>query len=266
MKTKMMGVINVTPDSFYSGSRTATTKQAVEKALQMASDGADIIDIGGESTRPGSRGITAEEERKQVVPVISALEGRTNARISIDTYKPEVAQAAVDVGATIINDIYGGASPELLKLAADNDLEYIIMQMQGTPATMQQNPTYNNVVNEILAFFRERIAKAEEAGIKPAKIIIDPGIGFGKTTQHNIDILTNIDAFKAVKKRVMIGASRKSFIGRIIRTEENPLPAEERLAGSIAVATYCALKGVDILRVHDVKETVQAAKIMGRFL
>ena len=253
---QIMAIVNVTLDSFFAGSR-AIGDAAITKALSLAEEGADIIDIGGESTRP----ISAEEEIERVIPVIESIIDKTNAKISIDTYKPEIARAAVEAGAEIINDITGMHSQEMRELAADEHKEVVIMHMQGTPKTMQTNPTYQDVVKEIKDFFNQRIELCEDSGINPQNIILDPGIGFGKTTQHNLDILRNIESFKQLSKRLLIGASRKSFIGRILQNEEHALPPEERLEGSLAVAAYCALKGVDILRVHDVKETIRAVKI-----
>ncbi len=255
-----MGIINATPDSFYGGSRF-TNEAAIARAFNMVNDGAMIIDVGGESTRPGSEPITIDEELRRVIPIIKGLASRINASISIDTYKPEVAEKALDAGATIINDITGMANPMMRALAAKRGAEVVIMHMQGTPKTMQENPTYENIVTELEYFFIERILACENDGIEPEKIILDPGIGFGKTTMHNIEILKNINAFKSLGKRVMVGASRKSFIGKLLGSESQPLAPEDRLEGSLAIASYCALNGVDILRVHDVKETVRAITV-----
>lgn len=262
MQTKIMGVLNVTPDSFYAGTRFTVTEQAVGYGIKMADEGADILDIGGESTRPGSEAVDTEEEWKRVGPVIEGLVDGIDAKISVDTYKPEVAEKALEAGAEIINDITGMQSPQMRELAADNGADVVIMHMQGMPKTMQLNPTYQNVVNEIKDFFMERIALCESDGIAPANIVLDPGIGFGKTTRHNLEILRNVEEFKKLGKRLMVGASRKSFIGRILQNEEHPLPPEERLEGSLAMAAYCVWKGVDILRVHDVKETVRAVRLI----
>lgn len=259
---QIMGIVNVNVDSFYAGSR-ATGDAAVEKALQFAEEGAGIIDIGGESTRPGSEPISADEEIKHVLPVIEALVDSINAKISVDTHKPEVAEKAIESGADIINDITGMQNPHMRQLAADAGVEVVIMHMQGTPKTMQANPKYSDVVAEIKTFLKNQIVLCENDGIASHKIVIDPGIGFGKTTQHNLEILRNIDAFKSLGKRLLIGASRKSFIGRILGSEANPVPPEERLEASLAIAAYCSLKGVDILRVHDVKETLRVVKMAG---
>ncbi len=257
---QIMAIVNVTQDSFYAGSR-ALGETAIIKALALAEEGADIIDIGGESTRPGSEPVSLKEELDRVIPVIEGIVDKTNAKISIDTYKSEVAKAVVEAGADIINDITGMQSQEMRELAADEHKEVVIMHMQGTPKTMQTNPAYEDVVSVIKTFFIDRISLCEQAGINAKHIILDPGIGFGKTTQHNLEILRNVDKFKELGKRLLIGASRKSFIGRILQNEEHPLPPEERLEGSLAIAAYCTLKNVDILRVHDVKETIRAVKI-----
>ena len=260
-----MAIINITKDSFYAGSR-AMDDAAIAKALQLADEGADIIDIGGESTRPGSEPINIEEEIKRVVPVIEAIVDKLDkkTKISVDTYKIEVARAAVEAGATIVNDITGMQSQEMRELVSDEHLECVIMHMQGTPKTMQLSPAYQNVVKEIRDFLAERIDACETVGVHPQHIIVDPGIGFGKTTQHNLEILRNLEKFKELGKRLLIGASRKSFIGKILQNEEYPLAPEDRLEGSLAIASYCSLKGIDILRVHDVKETVRTIKILER--
>ncbi len=261
MKTKLMAIINVTPDSFYAGSR-AMSQQAVEMALRFVDEGADMIDIGGESTRPGSEIVSAEEELTRVLPVIEKLSKKINIPISIDTYKPDVALAAIDAGAKIVNDITGMRSKKMRELVADSKSQCVIMHMKGEPKTMQVSPTYSDVVKEVYAFLSSSIKNCEGDGINSKKIIIDPGIGFGKTTAHNLELLKNIEKFKKLKKPILVGASRKSFIGRILGNESTPLPPEDRLEGSLAIATYCALQSVDILRVHDVKETLRAIKVL----
>lgn len=260
MKTQIMGIINVTLDSFYAGSRF-TVEAAVSQAVKMQEEEATIIDIGGESTRPGSDAISIEQELQRTIPIIEALIDKVDAKISIDTYKPAVAEKAVEAGAEIINDITGMQSEKIREIAADSKCEVVIMHMQGNPKTMQVAPKYNDVIQEIKQFFVERISLCEQSGISSKNIILDPGIGFGKTTTHNIEIIRNIQKFKNLEKRLLVGASRKSFIGKILQNEEHPLPPEERLEGSLAIATYCALKSIDILRVHDVKETIRAVKI-----
>jgi dihydropteroate synthase len=259
LKTKIMGIINATPDSFYPASQ-AGGKEAVSLALHMEECGADIIDIGGESTRPGSDPVSADEELRRIIPIIEGLDG-ISAKISVDTYRPEVAIKAIKAGASVINDIGGMGGTAMRRLAAENGVEVVIMHMKGAPKTMQESPAYSSVVSEIYSFFEDRISLCEADGIEPGKIIIDPGLGFGKTTQHNLEILRGIKEFRGLGKRILVGASRKSFIGKIIGSEAEPASPEDRLGGSLAVAVYCALQGVDIVRVHDVEETARAIKV-----
>ena len=256
----VMGVLNVTPDSFSDGGKYLDSSFALDRAYKMAEDGADMIDIGGESTRPGAGKVSAAEELARVIPVIKKLSRKINIPISIDTYKPEVATAAIDAGAGMINDVTGMRSGgrKMAALAAKHKLPVVLMHMQGTPRTMQKSPRYNNVIAEILDFFEERIAFAADNGIDPENIVIDPGIGFGKTLADNILILRQLREFKALGRPVMIGTSRKSFIGRLTGIEE----PTERLSGSLASIIWCAVNGADILRVHDVKDTVNAVKVI----
>jgi dihydropteroate synthase len=262
LKTKIMGIINITPDSFYVGSR-AYGEMAIERAFSMCDQGADIVDIGGQSTRPGSEPISPQEELLRITPIIDKLATRIKCKLSIDTYNYKVAEYAADCGVQIINDINGMRSKAMRELVSDNKLECVIMHMQGSPKTMQVAPHYRNVVLDIKEFLAKRIKLCEEEGIKKSNIIIDPGIGFGKTLEHNLEIIKNIGDFKTFEKRVLLGVSRKGFIGKIDRTIYGP---EERLEGSLAVACYCTLKGVDILRVHDVKETIRAVKIIDKLI
>jgi len=252
-KTKhplLMGILNITPDSFSDGGKFSSLNKAVLRGIQMAEEGADIVDIGGESTRPGSKPIQAEEEIKRVVPVIKALRKKIKIPISVDTYKSEVAAAALDEGADIINDISALRMDEKTGiLAAKRKVKIILMHMQGTPADMQKNPKYKNVIAEIVLFFKQRLKKAKELGIAENKIIIDPGIGFGKTLEHNLEIIKRLEEFKILGRPVMIGPSRKSFIGKILG-----LGVSERLEGTAAVAAISIFNGADIIRVHDVKE------------
>lgn len=268
MKTILMGILNVTPDSFYDGGRYNSLDKAILHAERMITDGADIIDVGGESTRPGAESISLEEELGRVIPVIKELARRfPGISISVDTYKSEVARIAIDNGATIVNDISGlRFDSEMVKVISKNKVSVVIMHMQGTPKTMQLKPYYRDVVTEINAFFTERIRYCLNEGIEQDKIIIDPGIGFGKTTEHNLTILRHLDRFKSLNKPILIGTSRKSFIGRILGTEEAPLVAEERLEGSLATYVWCVIKGAKILRVHDVKEARAVIKLVERLL
>ncbi len=261
MKPKIMGIVNVTPDSFYASSR-AQGEKAVKAALLMCDQGADIIDIGGQSTRPGSARISSGEELRRVATVIDRLAARAQCKLSIDTYYCGVARYAAACGVQIINDITGMRSRAMRELVRDSKLECVIMHMKGSAASMRNSPRYNDVVAEVKGFLKSRIGMCENEGIAGGRIIIDPGIGFGKTAAHNIEIIRNIGTLRSLGKRVLIGASRKSFIGAIGGREGKPLPAEERLEGSLALACYCAIFGADLLRVHDVKETAAALRVI----
>lgn len=253
--TAVMGIINVTPDSFFSGSRVDEAN-LLRRVEDMIKHGAEIIDIGGESTRPGSDPVPLEEEIQRVIPAIKTIRSHFDIPISVDTYKSEVAKQALENGANIINDISAFRMDEnMVHVASYYKCPVILMHMKGTPKTMQQNPQYEDVVNEIIEFFKERIKFAENHGVQ--EIIIDPGIGFGKTLQHNLEILRRIDEFKSLGKPVLIGASRKSMIGMIL-----DLPPEERLNGTLAITAYCAMHNIEIVRVHDVKENVEVVKII----
>ncbi|MDI6916712.1 MAG: dihydropteroate synthase [Thermoplasmatales archaeon] len=253
-KTYVMGVLNVTPDSF-SGDGITNAENAVEKAKKMVEEGADLIDVGGESTRPFSKPVSESEEWRRVEPVLKKLMKEVDVPVSIDSYKPNIVKKALDIGAGIINDISGLRNREMVKIAAKYDAPVIIMHMKGTPRNMQKKPEYRDVVGEIFSFFRERIEYAENSGV--GKIIIDPGIGFGKNLEHNLEIIRRLREFKTLGKPLLVGPSRKSFIGKILN-----LPVDERLEGTLASAALCIANGADIIRVHDVKECVRAAKIM----
>lgn len=254
-KPLLMGIVNVTPDSFSDGGFYEDMESAVRHALNMVNDGADVIDIGGESTRPGSIPVPAEKEMKRVLPVIERISGKIDVPISVDTYKPEVARAAIERGASIINDItalrYGGS--KMAQIAADSDARVVLMHMKGTPATMQKKPHYKDVVSEILAFLERRAEFARKNGIKKSRIIIDPGIGFGKRLEDNLNIIRNLASFRGLGYPVLVGPSRKSFIGTILN-----LPPEQRLEGSLAAFAICVYNGADIIRVHDVAEARRA--------
>lgn len=257
-----MGILNVTPDSFSDGGRYADTELAVRRALALMDDGADIIDIGGESTRPGAATIDAAEEVRRTVPVIMALREATRERdigplISIDTRKPEVAEAAILAGADIWNDVTALSYDVRSEgLAAELGCPVMIMHMQGNPETMQDNPHYGHVLKEVKDYLSKRIDALDFAGVERENITVDVGIGFGKTQEDNLALLANLAEFKDLGCPVLMGASRKSFIGRIDGSS-----ADDRLGGSIAAALWCAQAGADILRVHDVSETVQAVKV-----
>jgi dihydropteroate synthase len=250
-KSYVMGILNITEDSFSDGGRYINPEKAIERALKMVEDGADILDIGAESTRPGAQPVSEEEEIERILPVVEKISKIVNVPISIDTYKAAVAKSALNAGADIINDITGlkgdGAMAEVI---ADSDAYAVIMHMQGTPQTMQLNPVYQEVISDICGDLKESLAIAEIAGIKHEKIIIDPGIGFGKTTQHNLEIIERLSEFKVMGCPILMGASRKSLIGNVLK-----LPVEERVEGSLAIAAVSAMKGASIIRVHDIKET-----------
>lgn len=243
-----MGIVNATPDSFYGGGKSVET--LVAQAIAMEKDGADFIDIGGESTRPGAEKIGIEEELDRVIPVIQELKSKVSIPISIDTYNPEVAKAAIDHGAALINDITGLENPSMQKLAAATGVTVCVMHMQGTPKDMQINPVYpNGILPDLVEWFEKRISLLLKNGISEDQIILDPGIGFGKTVAHNHEILHNLHKLKAIGFPLLIGLSRKSLIGKLLGK-----PPESLLAATIALNTWAILNQVDVIRVHDVKE------------
>jgi dihydropteroate synthase len=254
----IMGVLNVTPDSFSDAGKFFAVERAVEHGLKMAAEGAHIVDVGGESTRPGSEAITAEEELRRVIPVIEQLRANSEVIISIDTSKAEVARAAVRAGASIVNDVTGGrGDEEMMPLIAETNSAFIIMHMQGTPQTMQITPQYTNVVSEIADFFRQQYARAIVYSIDPMAIAFDPGIGFGKTLEHNLELLAQLERLRACDRPIVIGVSRKSFLGKLI----NSAQMSDRLAPAVALTSLLRMLGADVLRVHDVKENVNALKV-----
>jgi dihydropteroate synthase len=249
-----MGILNITPDSFSDGGLYLDREKAIDHGLKMAVDGADIIDIGGESTRPGSDPTPAEVELKRILPVISGIKRHTDALISVDTMKSEVARAAIEEGADIINDISALRNdPEMLGLAVEKNTPVILMHMKENPKTMQVNPRYDDVLSELYTFFEERIGRAVENGLNREKIIIDPGIGFGKRLQDNLTLIRNLHSFQPLDQPILIGISRKLFIGKILG-----LPSTDRVEGSIASAVISILQGAHILRVHDVAAVKRA--------
>ncbi len=260
-RTHTMGILNVTPDSFSDGGHFLDAGAAVEHGLRMAREGADIIDVGGESTRPGASPLSLLSEAKRVLPVIRALAKRTDVPISIDTYKPALAARALDAGASMVNDIFGLRKKGMAELVARRDVLVVIMHMQGTPRDMQLAPAYQDVVGDIHAFLRERLRFAEQAGVDPEKTVLDPGIGFGKTGEDNFRVLSRLREFWGLGRPLLVGASRKSFIGRAL-----DLPVERRLEGSLAAAVAAVLNGASIIRAHDVAETVRAARIADAIL
>ncbi|MFZ2726300.1 MAG: dihydropteroate synthase [Methylococcaceae bacterium] len=257
-KPQLMGILNVTPDSFSDGGRYSDIDLAVKQAQKMISEGADIIDVGGESTRPNAEPVEAEEQIRRVVPVIEAIRQYSSIAISIDTTSAQVAQAALKAGATMINDVSGGlADATILPLAAQAQVPIVLMHSQGTPKTMQDNPYYDDVVQEVLAILQQRINAALDAGIAQEQIIIDVGIGFGKRKQDNLDLLAHLDKFVALGNRVLLGTSRKRFMGSICHVDQ---PCE--LVTATAVTTALGvMAGVQLFRVHDVKENRQAIDV-----
>jgi len=251
-----MGIINNTPDSFSKDGLAGDFEAAVRRAEAMFSDGADIVDVGGESTRPGAEPVAANEERGRVIPIIETLSERHPGRISIDTMKPEIAEAALFSGASTVNDVSGLRNRGMIDVVAEHDASVIIMHMLGGPRTMQVRPRYKDLVGDISRYLSERIAAAEKAGVNPRKIMIDPGIGFGKTKDHNLEIIARLGEFKKLGKPIVIGVSRKAFIGKI-----TGMSVEDRLEGSIAAATLAVIHGADIVRVHDVAPTVRALAV-----
>jgi len=250
--TKIIGVLNITPDSFSDGGLYLRPEDAIKRIEEMIGEGAEIIDIGGESSRPGAEPIGEEEELKRVIPVIDAIK-KKKVRFSIDTYRSKVAQEALKRGAEFVNDISGMRfDKNMVKVVSDYNARVIIMHMKGTPKNMQRNPVYEDVIDEIMNFFAERIVFCEKNGVKRENIILDPGIGFGKRLEDNLKILKNLIEFRSFGTPVMIGASRKSFIKGITGA-----PVDERLAGSLAAVSEAFLQGIDYVRVHDVKETKQ---------
>ena len=259
----IMGVLNVTPDSFSDGGPFMSVDKAVEHGLRMVSDGARIIDVGGESTRPGAEPVSAEEELRRVLPVLDRLRESTTAFLSIDTTKAVVASKALSSGASIINDVSGGrADPEMMPLAASKKAAIIIMHMQGIPQTMQINPQYVDVVSEVADFFRQQYARAVEYGIDPMAIAFDPGIGFGKTVDHNLSLLAHLKQFRINDRPIVAGVSRKGFLGKIIESGE----ISDRLGATIALTALLRERGADILRVHDVKENRAGLRVTEKLL
>ncbi len=255
----VMGIVNVTPDSFSDGGQFLQADHAVGHALKMIEEGADLIDIGGESSRPGADSVPIEDELQRVVPVVEQLRSQTDIPISVDTYKAEVADASLKAGADIINDISAlRMDPEMVRVLAQSGAPVILMHMLGTPATMQQSPHYSDCVEEVSAFFVQRIAFAVQHGIARERIIVDPGIGFGKRLEDNLDLLGALHRFTQFGLPLLVGASRKSFISRVTGAQSSPT---ERLGGSIAAAVVARQRGANILRVHDVAATIEAIKV-----
>jgi len=261
-RTHLMGILNVTPDSFSDGGEFFKYDDAVKQGIRMAEEGADIIDVGGESARPGSEPITIEEELSRVIPVIETLSKETDVPISIDTYKSQVTKKALDAGAEMINDISAlRFDPQMKKIGAEYKVPIVLMHIKGTPKNMQENPYYDDVIEEITKYLKESIQMGEDAGVQRENIIIDPGIGFGKRLEDNLNILKNLKKFSILGCPILVGPSRKSFIGKILG-----LPVEERLEGSLASLAVSIMNGANIVRVHDVKESKRVACLVDTIL
>ena len=257
-----MGILNVTPDSFSDGGQFLTPRKAVAHALRMEEEGSDILDVGGESTRPGARPVSVEEELGRILPVVEKLSKRLHIPISVDTSKPAVAEAAIKAGACLINDVTALRNPRMREVAAFLGVPVILMHMRGTPLSMQRNPSYRRLIPEILGELRRSIAQALESGISRKKILIDPGLGFGKNVQDNLRILKNLSAFKALGFPVVVGPSRKSFIGRALVQADGEVPApKERVWATAAAVALSIAACADIVRVHDVKEMRQVERL-----
>ncbi|MBI2238887.1 MAG: dihydropteroate synthase [Actinobacteria bacterium] len=257
-RTLVMGVLNVTPDSFSDGGRFLDPEVAVDHALRMVADGADVLDVGGESTRPGSDPVSPEDERDRVVPVIKALAAEVpDVPISVDTRKHDVAAAALDAGATIVNDVSAGADPDMFAVVRDAGAGMVLMHMKGEPKTMQETPHYDDVVAEVKEYLRERVEAAEFAGIEPERLCVDPGIGFGKTLEHNLLLLRDIESFLDLPRPLLVGPSRKAFIGALL-----DVTADERVEGTAGAVAWLAARGAHIVRVHDVREMVRVVRVV----
>lgn len=256
-RTYVMGILNLTPDSFSDGGRYGSVDAAVAAAEAMVEQGAHLIDLGGESTRPGSEFVSVEEELRRVVPVAERLAGRLPVPLSVDTTKPEVAEAALSCGVELINDVSGLTwAPELARVAQRHGAGLILMHTKGKPKTMQENPVYADLWGEVLGFLAEGVRRAEEAGVPRSRLVVDPGIGFGKTLDHNLSLLRHLEELSVLGLPVLVGTSRKSFIGRVL-----DLPVQERLEGTLATVALAVFKGADFVRVHDVRATARVAKM-----
>jgi dihydropteroate synthase len=252
----VMGILNVTPDSFSDGGRFLDPSAAVDQAQRLVAEGADLVDIGGESTRPGAPEVEASEERRRVLPVVERLQAELRVPLSIDTRKPEVAAAAVEAGAALINDVEANRTdPEMWQVVARGNCGYVAMHMQGTPQTMQSAPSYSDVVGEVGLFLEERLDRLSDAGVGREQVILDPGIGFGKSLGHNLDLIAHLSQLGRLQRPILLGVSRKSFLGRLLGAE-----VPDRLPGALACTVWAALQGVQVFRTHDVGATVQALR------
>ncbi len=261
-RTLVMGVLNVTPDSFSDGGRFYDHEAAVAQGLRMAEEGADLLDVGGESTRPGSDPVPAGEERERVVPIVKRLAAEVDVPLSIDTRKAEVAAAALEVGATIVNDVSAGGDPQMFEVVRESGAGLVLMHMKGEPKTMQREPHYEDVVAEVRDYLRERAAFAEAAGIRREGIAIDPGLGFGKTTRHSLVLMKETAVLATIGYPLLVGPSRKSFVGDAL----GGLPLDRRALGTVGASAYMAAHGAHIVRVHDVREHVEALRVVDAIL
>ena len=264
---KVMGIVNVTPDSFSDGGKYSQTNLAIAHALMLVQEGATILDIGGESTRPNATPVSLQQELDRVIPVIETLVKQVNTPISIDTYKPAVMQAAIRAGASMVNDVRAlqegaGLKQSAIEVVANANVGVCLMHMQGTPQTMQNNPQYNDVVSDVKAFLEARLQASIDGGCRASNILLDPGFGFGKTREHNITLLQNLESFADLGQPLLVGLSRKSVLGQIITGQMTGNDVDARLYASIAASVIAAMKGAKILRVHDVKATVEALKVV----
>lgn len=258
----IMGVVNVTPDSFYDGGRFFNSQKAVAQGRELASQGADILDIGGESSRPGADPVPAEEELRRILPVIRQLAREVKIPLSVDTYKAQVARKALESGASLVNDISGlKFDPEMARTAAEFGASVVVMHTAGPPKTMQQAIRYCDLMAEIIAYLQDSLRRAEEAGIAPERLFVDPGIGFGKTAEQNLQILRELERLQVLGRPILVGVSRKSFIGQILGE-----PPEERLEGSLAAVAWAVLKGAKIIRTHDVLATRRMIRVLEAIL
>ncbi len=258
-RTLLMGIVNVTPDSFSDGGRFLGADDAVKHALQMAADGADILDVGGESTRPGAADVSLDEELARVLPVIDGIRAELpDVPLSIDTRRPEVARRAIAAGAAIVNDVSAAADPAMLPLVKEAGVGIVLMHMKGEPKTMQERPAYEDVVIEVRTFLAARLGAAVAAGVPRDRLCVDPGIGFGKNLHHNLELLRHIGSFRDLRVPVLVGASRKRFIGELTGVAD---PAQ-RVEGTAGAVAWCAGQGVDVLRVHDVREMARVVRVV----
>ena len=256
-RTYVMWIVNVTPDSFSDGGRYVDPEVAVSRGLEMVSEGADILDIGGESTRPGSDPVSVEEERDRVLPVIKRLAAETGVPLSIDTRKHEVAGAAIEVGATIVNDVTAGADPHMFRVAREGGAGLVLMHMRGEPKTMQAETDYDDVVAEVKAYLADRVRAAVEEGVEWDRLAIDPGLGFAKTTEQSLRLMKETEEFLELRRPLLVGPSRKSFIGDVLGTE-----VTERTEGTAGAVAWMVSRGAHVVRVHDVKEIVRVVRVV----